>query len=289
MYSYSCDPSVHVSLKCHHNQTQAHLSDVYWGRSQVNNNTPRSMANPPPWANLDPRVLSPISDKKKREAHWDDKFFRGDCLRRNERGNVSKTTSTALRRRPASAGVRREQQEEATSANNAGHGNGNGRRCVNKLKRRVNSRPSSANVRGRAEVYTGVGTSTTTRRDETNRLTTFAANWRGGSGVDGVSDFYTGSSVGVGDLLRREATSRRGSTNINNDNSGKNSGAFSVEEREILAGGYRLNSRQAATLRDFVAMLVDFDTCSTVHILDDVFREAQLATGLQDFTGCGAD
>lgn len=266
-------------------QTQAHLSDVYWGRSKVNNNTPRSMTNPPPWANLDPRVLSPIPDKKKREAHWDDKFFRGNCLQRNELGGSSKTTAT-LRKRPASAGVRRGHQQEATNAKNAGHGDGSSSRGgVNKLQRGVRSRPSSANVRGRGEAYAGGG-----RRDETNSFATLAANGRRGSGADAMSDYHACSSVdgSGGGLLRRKITNRGGSTSSNN-NCGKNSDAFSVEEREILAGGYRLNSRQEATFREFVTMLVDFDTCSTVHILDDVFREAQLATGLQEFTGCGAD
>lgn len=251
----------------------------------MNNNTPRSMTNPPPWANLDPRVLSPIRDKKKREAHWDDKFFRGNCLKRNVVGGGPKTITT-LRKRPASAGVRRGQQE-GTGGRNAGHGDGsNSRGGVNKLQRGVKSRPSSANVSGRGEAYPGGGSSTATaRRDETNRFTAFAANGRRGSGADDIPDYHHAcNSVGGGGLLRRKITNRVGSTNNNND-----SAACSVEEREILAGGYRLNSRQEATFREFVAMLVDFDTCSTVHILDDAFREAQLATGLQDFTGCGAD
>lgn len=284
------DNCVLTFLNYRRNQTQAHLSDVYWGRSKVNNNTPRSMTNPPPWANLDPRVLSPIPDKKKRETHWDDSFFRGNCLQRNEIGTGSKANTTTLRKRPASAGVRRGKQE-ATSAKNAGHGDGNSsnRGGANKLRRGVKSRPSSANVRGRGEAYAGSGSSTTTRRDEAARFTAFAANGRRGSRAGGMLDYHACSSVGGGGgLLRRNTTDGGGSTN-NVDNSGTNSGAYSVEEREILAGGYRLNSRQEATFREFVAMLVDFDTCSTVNILDDVFREAQLATGLQDFTGCGAD
>lgn len=260
----------------------------------MNNNTPRSMTNPPPWANLDPRVLSPIPDKKKREAHWDDNFFRGNCLQRSDIGTGSKTNVTAPRKRPASAGVRRGKQE-ATSAKNPGHGDGNSsisRGGANKLRRGVKCRPSSANVRGRGEAYArGSGSSTTTtRRDETTHFTAFAANERLGSRAGDASDYHACSSVGGGGgFLRRNTTNGGGSTTTNKDNSGKNSGAYSVEEREILSGGYRLNSRQEATFREFVAMLVDFDTCSTVNILDDVFREAQLATGLQDFTGCGAD
>ncbi len=125
--------------------TQAHLSDVYWGKSKVNNNTPRSVTNPPPWANLDPRVLSPIPDKKKREARWDESFYRGNCLQRNE-----VKAATTLRKRPASAGVRRGQQELAHTHHGISSDDG-----LKKSQGRVRRRPSSANERGRHVAYGG--------------------------------------------------------------------------------------------------------------------------------------
>lgn len=247
------------------------MSDVYWGKSKVNNDTPRSVTNPPPWANLDPRVLSPIPDKKKREACWDDSFSRGNCLQPTVIRGKSKPT--AVRKRPASAGVRRGHQAPP-SANNMNHGN-SGSGGTNKMQGGVKSRPSSANVRGRDASYGSVGNSNTTRRSGTN------AQW--GSGLYGTSGQHA-----RGCFSRGSASNTSGGDNGRN-NHGKSCGAFSTEEREILAGGYRLNERQEATFREFVAMLVDFDTCSMVRILDNVFRETQLATGLQDFTGCGED
>lgn len=242
---------------------------MYWGKSKVNNDTPRSVTNPPPWANLDPRVLSPIPDKKKREACWDDSFPHGNCLQLKEVRTTSKPA--AVRKRPASAGIRR-RHHEPESANNmvrGTSGGGGGRQ----LQGGVKSRPSSADVRLRDAAYGGVGNSEPTRRSDTST--------QRASGVDGTSGYHA-----RGCSLRSSGCNVPGGEK-GRSGKGKACGAFSTEEKEILAGGYRLNASQEATFREFVAMLVDFDTCSMVHILDDVFRETQLATGLQDFTGCG--
>lgn len=256
-------------------QTQAHLSGVYLGKSRVNNDVPKSLMNPPPWANLDPRVLSPIPDKKKREACWDDSFARGSCLQRKEVPGGPKPT--VVRKRPASAGIRRGHQEPPSAnimerGNRGNRGNGGAKQPQGGTK----SRPSFANAPGRDAACGNVGNSDTTRRSSD-------ADVQRSSGVYGALGFHA-----RGCSSRRSDSSASGGDNGSN-NRRKSCGAFSAEEKEILAGSYRLNERQEATFRDFVAMLVDFDTCSMVRIIDDVFRETQLATGLQDFTGCGED
>lgn len=231
---------------------------MYWGKSKVNNETPRSVTNPPPWANLDPRVLSPIPDKKKREACWDDSFPLGHCLQPKEVRRRSKPA--AGRKRPASAGVRREHQEPPSG--NSGSGG------TKSLQGRVRNRPSSADVRGRDAACDNVGNG----YPKTQRV----------PGVDGTSGYNA-----RGCSSRSSGNNTSGGDKGRSSNQRKAGGVFSTEEREILAGGYRLNENQEGTFREFVAMLIDFDTCSMVRILDDVFRETQLATGLQDFTGCG--
>lgn len=72
-------------------------------------------------------------------------------------------------------------------------------------------------------------------------------------------------------------------------NGASSNGDLSVEEREIVNGGYTLDCEQKAAFGTFVDMLVNFDTCTMLNIIDDAFREAQSATSLQDFTGCGHD
>lgn len=253
---------------------------MYWGRSKVNNNTPRSVTNPPPWANLDPRVLSPIPDKKKREDRWDGSFFRGNSLQRNSNGG----SSGAVRRvRPASAGARRRQHDETRG--------GSILRSQESRKRR----PASARERDRGGAYEsgrksgGIGdgdSDAATARNNQNRPPAFGAIRQRGPAEDHAC-CSAGVSEGGGNLAREKNKQAGGGTG--NNNRGSSRSACFVEEREILAGGYRLNDEQESTFREFVTMLVDFDTCSTVQILDDVFREAQLATGLQDFTGCGSD
>jgi len=221
-----------------------------------------------------------IPDKKKREARWDESFFRGNCLQRNE-----VKTNTTLRKRPASAGVRRGQQELA----NTHHGISSDDR-LKQSEGGVRRRPSSANERGRHLAYGGGGGGgcggslsgcgdTSARRDtEVGRIP--QRRGRDGGALGGVGDL-SGGPQGRQDKGNGE--------DHGENNRGERSTAYSIEEREILAGEYRLSDRQEAIFREFVAMLVDFDTCSTVSILDDVFREAQLATGLHNFTGCGAD
>lgn len=60
-----------------------------------------------------------------------------------------------------------------------------------------------------------------------------------------------------------------------------------MEERELLNVDYELDEEQKAVFGSFVGMLTSFDTCSMMSIIEDTFREAQSATGLQHFTGCG--
>lgn len=234
---------------------------MYGGRSKVNNCTPRSVSNPPPWANLDPRVLSPIPDKRKREARWDNHFSRENCLwkdnRSAERCFGSGSRSTTARRRPASAGVRK--GAEATSALHANDGV------------RLRGRPSSANVRGR-EVYNGKGDIIDDiRRNDARRLGVASRRRR-------LND--DSRSVGGGGNFPREDNAAKTDCTIHDN------GVYSLEERDIMNGAYKLDEKQESTFRDFVAMLVDFDTCRAVNIINDAFRQAQLATGLQDFTGC---
>ncbi|CAN0571813.1 unnamed protein product, partial [Ectocarpus sp. 12 AP-2014] len=156
-------------------------------------------------------------------------------------------------------------------------------------------RPASARERdrggacksGRKRGGIGDGDSeAATARNDQNRPRTFGAIGQRGPAEDNAS-YSAGVSEGGGNLKREKNKQVWGETG--NNNRGSSRSAYSVEEREILAGDYRLNDEQESTFREFVTMLVDFDTCSTVQILDDVFREAQLATGLQDFTGCGSD
>ena len=253
---------------------QAHLCDVYWGKSKVNNNTPRSVTNPPPWANLDPRVLSPIPDKKTREARWDESFSHGNYLQRTE------VKATSLRKRPASAGVRRRQQEQTITHHGKSSDDG-----VNNLQGGARRRPSSANERGRDVAYGGGGggSSGASRCGNPSGARDSEVEQRRAR-----FNSACGGVVGFSDGL--EEGQHTGQGRKTGENScGKRSSVYSTEEKEILAGGYRLTDRQEATFREFVAMLVDFDTCSTVCILGDAFREAQLATGLHNFTGCGAD
>lgn len=208
---------------------QAHLSEVYRSRSKVNNDTPRSVAQPPPWANLDPRVLSPIPNKKKREARWDSSFAYGDHRPAGEGRGISgsrRSATTTTRRRPASAGARQGHDD----MNNFHRGAASG--C-----RRRSSRPVSATVRGRD-----------------------ARNWGGLDVTNGVG----GENVPDG-------------------------GRLSTEGRDDLDTDYVLDEEQRTVFDAFVDMLTKFDTCSMVAIIDNSFREAQLTTGLQNFSGCGDD
>lgn len=252
-------PSTHDPLL-----SQAHLSDVYGGQSKVNNSTPRSVATPPPWANLDPRVLSPIPDKKKREARWDDKFFRGNPLqsgtRSSERTPVpGRSGLTTSRRRPASAGVRKG-DESSTAINNTG---------------RLRGRPSSANVRGR-ETHNGGTRHSSGGEPNDLRYVDGATIRRPRPSGDEPGNTSGGMDSARGGFARR-----------GNGNGGSNT--FSPDEIRIITGEYQLDQKQEATYRAFVSMLVDFDTCIAFRVIDDAFREAMVATGLQDFTGCGEE
>lgn len=237
------------------------MSEVYGSRSKVNNATPRSMINPPPWANLDPRVLSPIPDKRQREARWNHKFFQGNCLhdqhRFAERSSVSGAGSKSTRRRPASAGVRREAEASAT--------------LNTRNTSRRQGRPSSATVRGR-DFYTRNGNDIIREGNDTSCVVG-AMNKRQHSSIDC-------NNLNGGVAFQRQSCGRQGGTL-------SCEGAYSQEEMEIIEGKYRLDGKQESIFREFVAMLVNFDTCAVVNIIDDAFREVQMVSGLENFTGCG--
>lgn len=258
------------------------------------------MSKPPPWANVDPRVLSPIPNTKQREARWDDKFFKGNCLVRDEerfsqRCNNSasrSTSSSGNRRRPASAGVRRTGHEADSSTS---HHQTN--TAIN--VRRQQRRPSSANVRGREAGNTtaddvgssgGDGRGGCERKRDTRLCPTddtVKGEMRRSSGYP--SNNNVGGRGGGGSGIPRITTvTRHHGSSLVESSSNSNTGYLS-EEQQIIDEAYTLNDKQETAFRTFVAMLADFDTSSAVKIVEDTFREAQVATGLQDFTGCGED
>ena len=251
---------------------------MYAGRSKVNNGTPRSVSNPPPWANLDPRVLSPIPNKKKREANWNNTFSSEKfCLQDGVRptaGRYSHVVSSGRpksgsRPRPASAGVRRGNGNDGTTNRRDGN-----------AKTARGARPMSANVRGR-EPSQGQSDGWGGERDAADYTVGEASGRRRRHPSDG-SEFYPGG--GGGNIPRENVENLRGGlTRRNRD------GVFSAEDMEILSGGYSLDDSQEAVFRKFVLLLVDFDSYSAADILRDAFCEAQLASGLHNFTGCLAD
>lgn len=93
------------------------------------------------------------------------------------------------------------------------------------------------------------------------------------------SEFYPG---GGGGNIPRDNVEKLGEGLTHRNGNG----VFSVEDIEILSGGYSLDDSQEAVFRKFVLLLVDFDSCSAADILRDAFCEAQQASGLHNFTGC---
>lgn len=240
------------------------MREVYRGRSTLDNNTPISVKKPPPWANLDRRVLSPIPDKEHREALWDDNFIhprshtnKAQVMRISfpDKAQVMSRSNTE-KRRPASAGVQRSQ--------GVGLPYGDAVRRVN--------RPSSANICGRNINSDKRGGNV---KDKLRRVYEGATLTRWGD-----SSSQTRGRRGQGYGTREDIQAR--ASHIRSDIMLKLS-----RQRNIAEGTYMLDETQETTFRAFVAMLVNFDTCSAVRILDDAFLEAQLASGLQDFTGCG--
>lgn len=217
------------------------------------------MKKPPPWANLDRRVLSPIPDKAHREALWDDNFIHSNShMNRAQAMRISFPDSQ--KRRPASAGVQRSKGVGLPDSD---------------AVRRAN-RPLSANVRGRNIYGDKRGSSYFGVKDKLRWVNEDATKTRWGNP----------SSKTCG---RREQ-----SYGTREDRQSRASHVTSDElklsrQKTIAEGTYMLDETQETTFRAFVAMLVDFDTFSAVRILDDAFLEAQLASGLQDFTGCGDD
>lgn len=217
---------------------------------------------PPPWANLDPRVLSPIPNTKKREAQWDDTFAYGPQLdfsataTGRDTSRSSQVAKTNARRRPASAGIRRgDADDEIRHRGSAAS------------TRRSGGRPSSATVFGRETrdlEESGVVIGRAGRRS----TTTYSDATEGQANADG--NFACDVEGVVGDVYPDG-----------------DRGELSLEEKELVQGGYTLDEEQRKVVRSFIQILVGFDTCSMMSIIDDAFREAQSATGLQDFTGCG--
>lgn len=238
---------------------QVHLREVYRGRSTLDNNTPISVKKPPPWANLDRRVLSPIPDKEHREALWDDNFIHASS--RMNKAQVMRTSfpdsrsNTTEKRRPASAGVQRSKGVDLPYGDEV---------------RRAN-RPSSANICGR-NIY---------------------SDKRGGSVKDKLRRIYEGATkTRWGDSSSQTCGRRWQGYGTREDIQARASHVRSdvlklSRQRNIAEGTYMLDETQETTFRAFVAMLVDFDTFSAIRILDDAFLEAHLASGLQDFSGCG--
>lgn len=256
---------------------------MYAGRSKVNNNTPRSVSNPPPWANLDLRVLSPIPDKKRREANWDNQFSAGNCCLQNEArpaaGRYSYAVSSGrpksgARPRPASAGVRRGNDNVGTL--NCRDGN---------AKRGRGARPMSADVRGREPSTRESDGCCVGERNAAEYRTVGAASSRRRRHPSDGSDYYPGGDE-EGNVPRKSGVKRGGGSSHRYINSNS---VYSAEDMDILSGGYSLDDNQQSAFRKFVALLVDFDSFNAAVILRDAFREAQLASGLHDFTGCGAD
>ena len=176
---------------------------------------------------------------------------------RDFRAPFSNKRPSSARQRPASAGVRWSNEVDSRFSGAARQG----------------KRSSSANARGRniygkhnGDDYGGMR----------NNLGWFQ---------EGATSTRRGTSSGERDDRPGEGYRRR--FYGHRRKSGGSGGVLhqSQEERNIAEGTYTLDETQKATFRTFVAMLVDFDTCIAAQILDDAFIEAQLASGLQDFTG----
>lgn len=139
----------------------------------------------------------------------------------------------------------------------------------------------SANVRGREPSYRendGFGG----ERNAAEYCTVGTASRRRRRHPSDGSEFYPGG--GAGSPPRESISKQGGGISRRNRNS-----VYSAEDVEILSGGYSLDDNQESVFRKFVDLLVDFDSCRAADILRDAFREAQLASGLHDFTGCEAD
>lgn len=236
---------------------QAHLSEVYRNRSGINNSVPRTVVEPPPWANLDLGLTSSAREKRLREAQWDDRFAHGQDAQEGAAASRSRSRpQTSARRRPASAGSARRQHERSSDAR-ATHSS----LTPVRMQSAANLRERSKQHRGHNVAAEGHESLDVLRSsDKTDKRKATGKHDQDQAG--GLSYFPTGTVRG-GDA------------------------SPSAGEDNILDREYRLNAIQQATFRAFVEMLTTFDTYSMIHVVDDAFREAQRATGLQDFTGCG--
>jgi hypothetical protein len=61
--------------------------------------------------------------------------------------------------------------------------------------------------------------------------------------------------------------------------------ALTLDEQERLNRGYDLSSEESSVYKQFVTFLSSKDPMLQIHILEDAFRDAQLASGLHDYTG----
>ncbi|CAM9299335.1 unnamed protein product, partial [Discosporangium mesarthrocarpum] len=220
-----------------------HLNEVIRGRSKLDNKLPRTVETPPPWATVDPSLLSPIPNAKEREARWNQKFF----LERSLDGQDTKKRLDCRprpRQRPASAGVRKLPDEA-----------------------RFRERPSSATLRGTGALHRQV----VTERPGGH----FGFQERKGIYRKGNSDHLEGARKN--DRVADDGLEWQGEQDLE---------GLSKEELDILKGTYTLNEEQDLTYRRFTRMLIDFDTCTMIRILEDAFQDAQDATMLADFTGC---
>jgi hypothetical protein len=61
--------------------------------------------------------------------------------------------------------------------------------------------------------------------------------------------------------------------------------ALTRDEQERLNRGYDLSSEENSIYKQFIAFLSSKDPMLQIHILEDAFRDAQIASGLHDYTG----
>jgi hypothetical protein len=61
--------------------------------------------------------------------------------------------------------------------------------------------------------------------------------------------------------------------------------ALTRDEQERLNRGYDLSSEESSIYKQFIAFLSSKDPMLQIHILEDAFRDAQIASGLHDYTG----
>eukprot|EP00953_Heterococcus_sp_UTEX-ZZ885_P021611 12053-Heterococcus_DN1.PRE.1 len=61
--------------------------------------------------------------------------------------------------------------------------------------------------------------------------------------------------------------------------------ALTRDEQERLQRGYDLSTEESSKYKQFIDFLSSRDPMLQIHILEDAFRDAQIASGLHDYTG----